>query len=1330
MSYKFRLFLAIWPLIWFIIILTKIKQCFCINLKKNKLNYISHNNYVITKTNEYKTRKLRKIKNHYSPRNTIRDNYLKFFNKLNVLNNKKVISNTFPLYYFNPSSIGLYQNVWNKNYEQTLEDKEYLCKWNYKNDKRKTDISFATDDRKIWKNRTNQISYKNKIKIHVKSKSDNEEDKKGSNEKSEKKKTNKIVEKNKTSGNKKKTSESHNTNQGEANTKNEINNEQIESDIKKNTGVKKKRDSPKSADKTKLNLEEIDYKKGKKLIGKKNKEDLSSTLEKSNNKINDDVYTPSINNNSSYKKREKKQTKYASKNGLSSNNQHIEQIKESNIGKSFEGTVTSVHEGAAYIKISDLNSFGVLFKNKSNLGNDIDNMNNYFKVDQKVTVKILGVNLKKNIYYLGNIIKYNKDIILEKGDQSKGLITKICESYCFIKILKNGSVGYLHRSKLRFLDNYILNNLGDTAKNKEDNINNNDLSFESLLDVTSLEMQSKLTKLIQFQNIFKIWDIIDIEILSKSEQNFSSSYILTIPKETSTFKRVLEYAQSAYKQNKINLTTSGNKQENSTNISLKGILNVKKKINDQTQQNLEEFTNIDGKEIMKDTILNTSNDYINIQKKKKNNKIIYNLEDDKIPMKKERSKINDNFENSVKKKKKKKDKEKEKLTKTYQLPNNNIINMSMLSKIIKISPSSLKKFFMINEKKEFSFNSELTLDQIKKACDYFEIQYSSVLPAIPHEKSSEIDTTSVNAIESVENKSSPSLISSSNSVSLKMEPGEDIENKPVDKKEKKRNIVVTFIGHINHGKTSLFDYICKTNERNKEHGLITQNIRAFKANINENSVCTFIDTPGHEAFIPIRQRGIQISDLSILVISGEEGIQEQTIECIKLIKELNIKIIIAITKTDIPNIDVDRIINDLLYYDISTEVNGGEIQVVECSIYKEDSINKLLDAIYLESEFIDLSIKDNEKAEGVVLDSYVGKNGIVSINLLQKGVLKLNDNFYTGSSYGKIKVLKNYMNKNIKCAYPSDPIIIIGYNKNSLPIAGDKFHVVESETIAKEISEHNKDTILSSQINDFNYSMPTLDKYENFIINPEMASGNDTIDQNNAETQQSSDKNSEVLENNVEQNDDENRLKDVYINYFIKCDKQGTIDILKNSILKLSKEDTIYRVRNKIIYANIGDISSSDINYALSFDAIIIGFNVKIAKNVKNVKSSKNNANSQFIFSNILYELIENVENEMTKRLSKKPTGKYIGKAKILKIFNISKLGKISGCSVISGTIKNNSNVRILRDGHVIYVGKIISLKVVKEERAQVNQNEECGMAFENFTDFNSGDIIEAYEEE
>ncbi|SCO63783.1 sporozoite surface antigen MB2, putative [Plasmodium berghei] len=661
--------------------------------------------------------------------------------------------------------------------------------------------------------------------------------------------------------------------------------------------------------------------------------------------------------------------------------------------------------------------------------------------------------------------------------------------------------------------------------------------------------------------------------------------------------------------------------------------------------------------------------------------------------------------------------------------------------MIKISPSSLKKFFMINEKKEFSFNSELTLDQIKKACDYFEIQDNLILPVIANKKTNGLknsentnrfDNISINTIESCFDKNNNSnVIACSNNISLKRNGGEDIDNKSIknkniEEKEKKRNIVVTFIGHINHGKTSLFDYICKTNERNKEHGLITQNIRAFKANLNDNSVCTFIDTPGHEAFIPIRQRGIQISDLSILVISADEGIQEQTIECIKLIKELNIKIIIAITKTDIPNVDVDRIINDLLYYDISTEMNGGEIQVVECSIYKEDSINKLLDAIYLESEFIDLSIKYNENAEGVVLDSYIGKNGIVSINLLQKGILKLNDNFYTGSSYGKIKVLKNYMNKNVKYAHPSDPVVIIGYNKNSIPIAGNKFHVVESETIAKEISEHNKDTILSSQINDFNYSMAILDKYKDMIINPEIKNKNDINGENNVETQLDNE-NGNIIEKNIEEN--ENKLKDIYINYFIKCDKQGTIDILKNSILKLSKEDTIYRIRNKIIYANIGDISLSDINYALSFNAIIIGFNVKIAKNIKNGKSSKNNLSSQFIFSNVLYELIEQIENEMIKRLSKKPTGKYIGKAKILKIFNLSKFGKISGCIVINGTIKNNSNVRILRDGNVIYVGKIISLKVLKNERSQVNQNEECGIAFDNFTDFNTCDIIEAYEE-
>ncbi|EAA22872.1 Plasmodium falciparum MB2, partial [Plasmodium yoelii yoelii] len=1108
---------------------------------------------------------------------------------------------------------------------------------------------------------------------------------------------------------------------------------------------------------------------------KKIKKSVSYNLEKSNNRIKERVYTSSINNNNLYKNSEKKETKNIYRNSISKNNQYSDQIKESNIGKCFEGYVCSVNEGAAYIKISDLNSYGVLFKNKSNLGNDIENMKNYFKIDQKVSVKILGANLKKNIYYLGNIIKYNKDIILEKGDQSKGLITKICESYCFIKILKNGSVGYLHRTKLKFLENFILN--------KTENINNNiktnnDSNLESLLDITNLEMQNKLIKLIQFQNIFKIWDIIDVEILSKSENNFSSSYILTIPTETNTSKRVLEYVQSNYKTNVINSMSLDVKQENLTNKFPKEVLN-----------NLEDLNCIEKK----DANLNNSHNYINIKKKKNNNKIVYNLEDDKIQMKKERGKINDKFENALKKKKKKKDKdkekekEKEKLARTYQLPaNNNIINLSTFSKIIKISPSSLKKFFMINEKKEFCFNSELTLDQIKKACDYFQIQQNLILPVMPNGKTDGYPNSenpnsenpncenpncenpnsespnsespnSENPNSENPNSESPNrfdkkndsnVVPCSNNLSLKIKSGKDIDNesiknKNIEEREKKRNIVVTFIGHINHGKTSLFDYICKTNERNKEHGLITQNIRAFKANLNDNSVCTFIDTPGHEAFIPIRQRGIKISDLSILVISADAGIQEQTVECIKMIKELNIKIIIAITKTDIPNVDVDRIINDLLYYDISTEINGGEIQVVECSIYKEDSINKLLDAIYLESEFLDLSIKDNEKAEGVVLDSYVGKNGIVSINLLQKGILKINDNFYTGSSYGKIKILKNYMNKNIKCAYPSDPIIIIGYNKNSFPIAGDKFHVVESETIAKEISEYNKDIILSSQINHFNYSASILNKYKDIIINSESPnrSENGENDENgegvengegdeNGEGGENCEENGESVKNYGSVECGENELKDVYINYFIKCDKQGTIDILKNSILKLSKEDTIYRIRNKIIYANIGDISLSDINYAISFNAIIVGFNVKLAKNIKNIKNLKNNLNSQFIFSNVLYELIEQIENEMDKRLSKKPTGKYIGKAKILKIFNISKLGKISGCSVIEGTIKNNSNVRILRDSNVIYVGKIISLKVLKDERTCVNKNEECGMAFDNFIDFNLDDIIEAYEED
>ncbi|GAB66902.1 MB2 protein [Plasmodium cynomolgi strain B] len=596
-------------------------------------------------------------------------------------------------------------------------------------------------------------------------------------------------------------------------------------------------------------------------------------------------------------------------------------------------------------------------------------------------------------------------------------------------------------------------------------------------------------------------------------------------------------------------------------------------------------------------------------------------------------------------------------------------------------------------------------------------------------------------------------------------------------KSKKRNTVVTFIGHINHGKTSLFDYICKTKEREKEKGLITQNIRAFKVKSRSNDFTfTLIDTPGHEAFMPIRSRGVKISDLSILVISGEEGIQEQTVECIKLIKEHHIRIIIAVTKMDLPNVSVDRIVNDLLHHEIYTEMNGGDVQVVPCSILNGDSIDKLIDAIYLESAFLELPLEESKNGEGVILDSYIDKNGIVSINLVQSGTLRVNDYFYTGSSYGKVKIMKDHLNKNVKSACASDPVMVVGYEKNSVPIAGDRFYVVQNEAVAEEIAQHHKNELLASQMRGFTYGQEegSLDRYREYIIRDGAVSPDEDPKQNGGK------KNPELEEapqveghpgeipkveghpgetpqmegdpgetpnveghpgetppqgSNNEREANTFREKDpktVYVNYFIKCDKQGTVDVLKNCLLKLEVKDTLHRVRNKIVYASIGDITVSDITYAQSFNAIIVGFNVKLSKSCpKNTKHmlSAAKSNCRIIYVNVLYDLIEQVENVMKEKLSSKPRGTYKGQATILKVFSVSKLGKVAGCVVNSGTINNNSNVRILRKDQVIHIGKIVSLKIAKEEKGQVRQGDECGMGFENFVDFLPGDSVESYEE-
>ncbi|KMZ92654.1 MB2 protein [Plasmodium vivax Mauritania I] len=1036
---------------------------------------------------------------------------------------------------------------------------------------------------------------------------------------------------------------------------------------------------------------------------------------------------------------------------------------EEDVGKTLEGEVYSVSPNAVLVKIKNTNHFGMLFKRRCNFGDDVGDLNEYFQVKQKMFVKTLGINMKKKLFYLGNVIRYNPDVKLKEGDTSKGLITKLCESYLFVKVLKNGSTGYLHRSKLfRPWERQNEGQQKGERQKGEQQLGRHNHRWSSLL------------KMAQFTQLFNIWDIIDVEIYERPDANFKSNYILTIPEGSKTFGKLLAYFDSlsggdpfAHKGGDDRFAHKGgddrfaHKGGEGPLLTQGGNTPVEDpsdgEAGDRRKRRSRASPSREGEHHEDSTRDEQRTPPRGYPFSKKNKETLH----------KERAS-----------------------TKMYRVPEN--ATLSVFAKMTKISPSALKKFFIINESREYQSGHVLSADQMRKASDHFGVscvvdvgggggqlggaQLEVVTPG-------EEPTGESSRGEEAPPNGGTKLVLHTNRV--ESDPHIACPTENPREKSKKRNMVVTFIGHINHGKTSLFDYICKTKEREKEKGLITQNIRAFKVNSQSNDFSfTLIDTPGHEAFMPIRTRGVNISDLSILVISGEEGIQEQTVECIKLIKEHHIRVVIAVTKVDLPNVSVDRIVNDLVYYEIYTEMNGGDVQVVPCSIFNEKSVDKLVDAIFLESAFLESAVLESAVLEsavlesavleppfleptsleapsgegqtggGVILDSFVDKNGIVSINLVQSGTLRVNDHFYAGSSYGKVKIMKDHLNKKVKVARASDPVMVIGYEKNSVPVAGDKFFVVQNEAVAEEIAKHHKNELLTLQMRGFSYGQEEggLDRYREYIIREGAAIPEEERKQNGGDNPQEGQQEGQQEERQEERQVEdapgkaslgeaapreaapvrEKDPKTVYVNYFVKCDKQGTIEVLKNCLQRLEAKDTLHRVKNKIVFSSIGDITASDITYAQSFNAIIIGFNVKLSKSCpKNAKHllSAAKASCRFIYANVLYDLISQVEGVMKEKLSSKPRGTYKGQATILKVFNVSKLGKVAGCVVNSGTVNNHSNVRILRNDRVIHIGKIVSLKIAKEEKEQVRQGDECGMGFEDFVDFLPGDAVESYQE-
>ena len=493
---------------------------------------------------------------------------------------------------------------------------------------------------------------------------------------------------------------------------------------------------------------------------------------------------------------------------------------------------------------------------------------------------------------------------------------------------------------------------------------------------------------------------------------------------------------------------------------------------------------------------------------------------------------------------------------------------------------------------------------------------------------------------------------------------------------KKRPPVVTIMGHVDHGKTSLLDALRDSNVVEGEHGGITQHIGAYQILVNKKEIITFIDTPGHAAFTEMRARGSKITDIVVLVVAADDGIKPQTIEAIKHSKAAKVPIIVAINKCDLPNKNISKIKNDLMQYELIAEDLSGDTLFAEVSATKKLNLEKLKENILLQSEILDLKAEMNGPASGVVIESKIDKGkGPVSTILISNGLLKKGDYFVCGNTWGKIRAMISYEGKNIDEAFPSMPVEILGMNSSAY--AGAEFFVTKTEIEAKEITEFKKDNLTSNkQVNVKDQTTLFEDK------------------------------------NNKEE-----------LNIIIKSDVQGSTEALKNAINKIDHNE----VKANIILSDIGMINETDVSLAKASNAVVIGFNVKPNKEAKKLAEEQK---VELKYFNIIYEAIEFVEKGLSGLLEPDIKETVSGSAEILKIFKVSNAGRIAGSKVLDGEIKNRSKARLIRDGVVVYDGEISSIFREKNSVKEVKTGLECGISLKDFIDFKERDIIEAYNAE
>ncbi|HEV2264180.1 MAG TPA: translation initiation factor IF-2 [Stellaceae bacterium] len=492
--------------------------------------------------------------------------------------------------------------------------------------------------------------------------------------------------------------------------------------------------------------------------------------------------------------------------------------------------------------------------------------------------------------------------------------------------------------------------------------------------------------------------------------------------------------------------------------------------------------------------------------------------------------------------------------------------------------------------------------------------------------------------------------------------------------------VVTVMGHVDHGKTSLLDALRSTDVASGEAGGITQHIGAYQVALKNGQRITFIDTPGHQAFTAMRARGAQITDIVVLVVAADDGIKEQTVEAIRHAREAKVPMIVAINKVDKPDAKAERVRQDLLQHEVVLEHLGGDVMDVEVSATKRINLEKLEEVILLQAEVLDLKANPDRPAEGSVIEAKLERGrGSVATVLIKRGTLKTGDIFVAGSEWGRVRALIDDRGQTVNSASPATPVEVLGLN--GTPLAGDDFIVVDSEAKARDITEYRQRLRRQKAA---------------------AAAGRGTLEQMFSQIAAGTAKELAVV---------------------VKSDVQGSLEAINASLKGLGTQEVAVRV----LHAAVGGINESDVILAKASNAVIIGFNVRANPQARDLARRDG---VEIRYYSIIYEVIEDMKGALSGLLAPTRRERFLGNAEIREVFNISKVGKVAGCMITEGLVRRGAKVRLLRDNVVIHEGSLKTLKRFKDEVREVREGTECGMAFENYENVEKGDVIECFEVE